>query len=178
MTNGKWGDELPPPAEPGGPAVTIEAINGYFKMGTGSQGHIIFTDEPPDMPPGKNWAPRPLDYFAMGMGFCHLTQVERYAQALKIEIKSAKMYVRMNISRSGSVLGQTMKAECHGFDVRLEIESDAPPEKIASCLRNAENACFAVQAVLNPTPISETLVVNGQEFSLEDFPAPATPAKV
>jgi uncharacterized OsmC-like protein len=172
---GPFGDHIAP--ERGNSVeVSLESIRGMLKVATGSQGHVVFSDEPPDFHGGTNLGPRPLDYFTMGLGFCHLTQIERYAEALKIDIANARMHVKMQIARSGSVLGQTMKAECLGFDVRVEVESTASPEQIASCLRNAEGGCYAVQAIANPVIINETLIVNGEEFDLAEFPPPAPPS--
>jgi hypothetical protein len=35
---------------------------------------------------------------------------------------------------------------------------------LAGVIRNAENGCFVLQALLNPVPVERTVIVNGAAF--------------
>jgi hypothetical protein len=40
-------------------------------------------------------------------------------------------------------------------------------------VRNAENGCFVMQALLNPVPVSSTVALNGSGLDLAAYPPPA-----
>lgn len=71
----------------------------------------------------------------------------------------------------GSVFQQTRESKLAKVDTHIEADSDDPPEMIAAVLRNASNGCHAEQALKRPTPVNETLTVNGAAFSVDDYPA-------
>lgn len=121
----------------------------------------VFADEGPRMG-GENSAPRPLTYFLLSVGFCALTQLHRYSEMMKIELRNPKVTVRSGFRTDGSVLRGTVKASTVDFEVDFEVESDDPPEKVSACVRAAESGCFVMQAVMNPTPVRRTLRLNGE----------------
>ncbi len=67
---------------------------------------------------------------------------------LKIPVRKARVHVRMRNKQEGSVLQGTVKASCLGVETQLELESDEPAERVAALVRNAENGCFTLQALL------------------------------
>lgn len=54
-----------------------------------------------------------------------------------------------------------MQAACLGFESHLDVESDEPPERVAALVRQAENGCFTMQALVNPVPFERTVTLNG-----------------
>jgi uncharacterized OsmC-like protein len=86
---------------------------------------------------------------------------------MKMEITSAKAHVTGRFSREGSVLAQTIQAHGDGVEVRLEVESPEEPAKVAGVLRNAEKGCFVMQALAQPTPVSSSVLLNGEEIDVE-----------
>jgi hypothetical protein len=70
------------------------------------------------------------------------------------------------------VLGQTIQGQSDGFETRLEVESDEPPERLAGLIRNAENGCYMLQTIRHPVPVQTEVLVNGTEFDLEAYPPP------
>jgi len=120
----------------------------------------VFSDEGPRMG-GENSAPRPLTYFLMAVGFCTLTQLHRYSEMMRITLRDPKITVRSGFRTDGSVLAGTVKASAVEFEVEFDVESDDPPEKVAACIQAAENGCFVMQSVLNPTPVKRTVRLNG-----------------
>ena len=124
----------------------------------------VFADEGPRMG-GENSAPRPLTYFLMSVGFCTLTQLHRYSDMMKITLRNPKVTVRSGFRTDGSVLRGTVKASTVDFEVEFDVESDDPPEKVAACIQAAENGCFVMQTIIEPTEVKRTVRLNGEVLS-------------
>lgn len=88
---------------------------------------------------------------------------------MKVKIDKARMHVRARVRQEGSVLGQTVRGSWPGIETRLEVESGEAPERLAGVIRNAENGCFVLQALLNPVPVLRAVFVNGAAFNPEIF---------
>ncbi len=80
---------------------------------------------------------------------------------MKVKIDKARMHVTAHVRQEGSVLQQTIRGSWPGIETRLELDSSEPPERLAGVIRNAENGCFVLQALLNPVPVERTVLVNG-----------------
>ena len=89
---------------------------------------------------------------------------------MKVNVTKARVHVAGHFRAEGSVLGQTIQGFCDGFETRLEVESDEPPERLAGMLRNAENGCYIMQTIHNPVPVQTEVVVNGDAFDIEASP--------
>ena len=94
-----------------------------------------------------------------------------YASNLNIKIREARMGITGFWRVAGSIFRQDRVSVMDRIETNLEIDSDADSELIAAVLRNASNGCHAEAAIKNPTPIQETLRVNGEPFDLGDHPA-------
>ncbi len=84
---------------------------------------------------------------------------------MKVPIKSARVHVKIDFARAGSVLAQTIEAGCDGVETILEVESDHAPETLKGVVRNAEAGCFVIQSIANPVPVSTTIKLNGEAIS-------------
>ncbi len=80
---------------------------------------------------------------------------------MKVVVNKARVHVTMRNKTEGSVLQGTVKASCLGIETRVELESDESPERIATLIRNAENGCFTMQALLEPVRFTSTITLNG-----------------
>jgi hypothetical protein len=80
---------------------------------------------------------------------------------MKVTVNKARVHVTMRNQQEGSVLQGTVKASCLGIETRLELESIEPPERVAAMVRNAENGCFTMQALLEPVRFTRTVALNG-----------------
>ncbi|OGQ75775.1 MAG: hypothetical protein A3G94_07375 [Deltaproteobacteria bacterium RIFCSPLOWO2_12_FULL_60_16] len=80
---------------------------------------------------------------------------------MKVSVSKARVHVSMRNRQEGSVLQGTVKTSCLGIETRLELESDEPPERVAALVRNAENGCFTMQALLTPVPFTRAVTLNG-----------------
>jgi organic hydroperoxide reductase OsmC/OhrA len=88
---------------------------------------------------------------------------------MKIDVTKARAHVTMRNKTEGSVLQGTVQATCLGFETKLELESDEPPERIQQLLRNAEHGCFTMQALLAPVSFQRTATLNGEPLALPDL---------
>jgi uncharacterized OsmC-like protein len=111
---------------------------------------------------GENTAPRPISYFLLSVGFCALTQLHRYGEMMKVELRNPKVTVKSKFRTDGSVLKGTIQAMPVDFQIKFEVESDAPPERVAACIDNAERGCYVIQAVVNPIPVAREVLLNGK----------------
>ena len=80
---------------------------------------------------------------------------------MKIEVRKARARVVMRNKQEGSVLAGSVHAACLGFETHLEVESDEPAERVGALVRQAENGCYTMQALLNPVPFERTVTLNG-----------------
>ena len=94
-----------------------------------------------------------------------------YASMLNIKIKEARMSITGFWRVAGSVFRQDRTSVMDRIETNIEVDSEADPELVAAVLRNASSGCHAEVAIVNPTPIEETLKLNGAAFSLDDHPA-------
>jgi hypothetical protein len=80
---------------------------------------------------------------------------------MKTPIQKARVHVTMRNKTEGSVLQGTVQAGCLGIETQVELESDQPPDHVAAVIRNAENGCFTMQALLAPVEVTLTITLNG-----------------
>jgi hypothetical protein len=97
-----------------------------------------------------------------------MTQIERYSQLMKVNITKVRAKAAVHFDITGSVLAGTIMAGAPKVETKYEIESPDDPARVAKMLRNAKNGCWVRAAVANPTPFVETLILNGEPFSLEE----------
>jgi len=151
--------------------VVAETEEGLKKKGTfvepeDLQKFTVHSDEGARLG-GGNTAPTPIGYFLLGAGFCALTQLSRYSEMMKVDIKFARITVRSHFLTEGSVLRETIKGSTDGFELDVEIDSDAPPERVAAVVRNAEAGCFVMQAIKNPTEVRTNVTLNGTAIDVD-----------
>ncbi len=125
----------------------------------------VFADEGPRLG-GENSAPRPLTYFLLSVGFCTLTQLHRYSEMMKVNLRDPKITVRSGFRTDGSVLRGTVKASTVDFEVEFDVESDDPPDRVAACIQAAENGCFVMQTIVEPTEVKRTVRLNGEALDM------------
>jgi len=104
-----------------------------------------------------------------------MTQLERYAQMMKVKLDSVKARVALSVAAEGSVLAQTVMARAEKIEVHYEVQSSEEPAKVAGLIRNARNGCYVRQTIDHPGLFHDTMTLNGKAFNPDDYPAPARP---
>ena len=79
----------------------------------------------------------------------------------RISFKSASIDQTSTFTRRGSILAGTIAAGSGGFEVRMEIDSDEPPERIAHLVRLARESCFTHGALTQPVLVTTSISLNG-----------------
>ncbi len=101
-----------------------------------------------------------------------MTQLERYAQMMKVDLKKAQAHIALHVGAEGSVLAQTVQARADKIEIHYELESDESPERIAGLIRNARNGCYVRQTMYRPGLFHDSINLNGQPFDPADYPPP------
>ncbi len=89
---------------------------------------------------------------------------------LNITIAKVRMHITGQWRIEGSVFRQDRRSLMEKVEVDLDVESDADEKLVAAALRNARNGCHTEAALRDPTPVSETVKLNGADFDVEAFP--------
>ncbi len=89
-----------------------------------------------------------------------MTQVSRYGHMLKVSVTRMRMHVKASFRLTGSVLNDSIEGEMLGAETTLELESPDPPDRVARVVRNAEQGCFVMQALLRPVPVTGRTLLN------------------
>ena len=101
-----------------------------------------------------------------------MTQLEQYAQMMKIELGSVKAHVALHLAAEGSVLAQTVQARAEKIEIHYDIECQDEPSRVAGLVRNARNGCYVRQTVGRPELFQDTITLNGEPFNVDDYPPP------
>ena len=101
-----------------------------------------------------------------------MTQLERYAQMMKVQLENVRAHIALHVAAEGSVLAQTIQARADKIEIHYEIESTEEPAKVAGLMRNARNGCYVRQTIDRPGLFHDTINLNGQPFNMEDYPPP------
>lgn len=114
---------------------------------------------------GEDTAPPPLGYLSCGLAFCLLTHLTSYVRAKKLDIKTLKVEQRMRFSTTlvtDAEKAADIRGNCDALETYVVIDSDEPQDAIEELIRVSENACMALQSVVNQTPQTTTIRLNGQ----------------
>jgi uncharacterized OsmC-like protein len=143
----------------------VQALGGQLKRarveGEGLGTFYIYCDEPASIG-GANSAPAPLQFLAAALGFCLLTQLERYAPQHRVDLGSAEADIVARFVSDGSVLAGDIRSWCDGVEVSLQVQSKSPPGQVERLLELAERACYVTQSLLQPVPVSIRTSLNGE----------------
>jgi uncharacterized OsmC-like protein len=88
---------------------------------------------------------------------------------MKVKVDKMKIYITARFHAEGSVLRETIRSGGIGVDLRSEIISNDPPERVAALVRNAEAGCYIMQTIINPTPVTREFKLNGVAFDPESY---------
>jgi hypothetical protein len=84
----------------------------------------------------------------------------------KTRITKAKVRVLIHWYLTGSVIKGTVDSGCKEVETHLEVESDDEADKVRHAVRLAKKGCFAEQLVVRPVPLTGSIRINGEPFSL------------
>ena len=83
---------------------------------------------------------------------------------LKLELQDVRIDQRLDIYRTGSIRGGTIKSGARALSLEIDIVSDEPPERIVELVRVARESCFTHGALAEVVPVSASLSLNGRSL--------------
>ena len=100
-------------------------------------------------------APGGLALLSAGISFCYMTQLSRYIENMKMNIRSVRL-----VQFSSYVSGQTATVE--PIDTHLFLDGEAPDETHVQLLMIAAHTCYLHAAAKTPTDPNVRIFHNGQ----------------
>ncbi len=121
-------------------------------------GKIIMESDQPTNLGGGGTRPGPLHYCFFGLVSCYTATFAAMASMMGIELKklTARLEGNLNFSR---VFGLSQAPVMEKIHITLEVESDAPREKLEEIERLAYERCPAVYALSTPVNLDTSLEV-------------------
>ncbi len=105
----------------------------------------IATDEGP-FHGGDSSAPPPLAYFATGLVGCLMTQIRAFSKRLDVPINGVNVTGKCHWR--GTVVGRApYETEPIGFDLDIDIDSEASLDDLKRLIEAAKKGCFIEQTL-------------------------------
>jgi len=104
---------------------------------------------------GKEAAPSGLALLSAGIAFCYMTQLSRYIENMKMNIRAVRL-----VQFNPYVAGQ--KATVEPIDTHLFLNGEAPEETHLQLLTIAARTCYLHAAAKTPTEPKVRIVYNGE----------------
>ena len=100
-------------------------------------------------------APSGLALLSAGISFCYMTQLTRYIENMKMNIRSVRL-----VQFAPQVSGQIAAVE--PIDTHLFLDGEAPDETHVQLLTIAARTCYPHAAAKTPTDPNVQIIHNGQ----------------
>lgn len=115
----------------------------------------LATDEGP-FHGGDGTAPPPLALFTAGLTGCLMTQIRAFAKRLKIEISAVNVGARLHWKGEQNGNDPYISAPV-GFNLDVEIDSEASDENLLRLLEAAKKGCFLEQTLAQSNIVTHRL---------------------
>ena len=94
-----------------------------------------------------------------------LTQFARLSEQTKLTYRKASVSQTTNFIRGGTVLGGDIYGEPSDLVTNIEFDSDQPADAVARVVSMAEQSCFAIQSMMQNTPVTATATLKGEALA-------------
>jgi uncharacterized OsmC-like protein len=92
--------------------------------------------------------------------------VSQVATKKRLSIRNERVNVTGFFHEQGSVLKGDAEGFCDGFEVEISLETDEPPEKIASLIQMSRKMCFTEKALTGSVEVRVSQNINGKRTEL------------
>lgn len=133
--------------------VTNEAIQPFQVT------RMLATDEGP-FQGGEDTAPTPLEYFLTGLVGCLMTQIRVFAKYLRIDLQDLEVGCTAQWEALRDAVGP-YQARPVGFEITIDITSEAPAEQVAELVAASRRACFVEATLAQANDVKHNLRLNG-----------------
>ena len=121
--------------------VDTKSGNGILCEVTTQDGHVFHTDEP-EARGGTDTAAAPLLYFTASLAACQTVQIHKVAKAMRLEHGAIDIHCETITDRIPGLAGGDNKVmRFCSADMVVDIETDAPRDKVERLMKLAEDQC-------------------------------------
>ena len=115
---------------------------------------------------GEGTAPLPLAYFCTGLVTCLMTQIRAFSKRLKINIRGVDVtaIIRWQAKSKGR---DPYEASPLGFQLDVDMDSDASFEEQSRLLEAAKKGCFIEATLANPIHVKHRIKSNGNFIGVD-----------
>ncbi len=116
---------------------------------------------------GTDTAPPPLGYLSAGIAFCLLTHLSAFIRSKGLDIRHLKIEQRTKFATTLVTDAEDegdFRGVCEGVETHIVVEGEHDADDIRQLAQASENACMAMQAIMNATPTNTTLYLNGSKI--------------
>lgn len=116
---------------------------------------------------GTDLAPPPLSYLSAGIAFCLLTHLTAFVRSKQLNVSSLKIEQRTRFSTTLVTDAEEegdFRGRCEGVETHIIVVGDHTPDEIRQLAQESENACMAMQSIMNATPTDTTIYLNGESI--------------
>jgi uncharacterized OsmC-like protein len=120
--------------------VDVKSANGILCNVTTQDGHVFATDEPAERG-GTDTAAAPLLYFTASLAPCQTVQIHKVAKAMRLAHGAIAIHVETTTDRVPGSAGDTTVMRFCAAHMVVDIETDAPRDKVERLMKLAEDQC-------------------------------------
>ena len=91
-----------------------------------------------------------------------LTPFARLSEQTKLSYRKASVSQTTKFVRGGSILAGDIYGEPGGIVTNIDVGSDEPADKVANIVKLAEQSCFALQSMMQNTPVTASATLKGK----------------
>lgn len=111
---------------------------------------------------GEDTAPTPLEYFLTGLVGCLMTQIRVFAKKLAIDVSDLEVGCSAKWDAVADPVGP-YQARPAGFEISINLTSDAPADKVKDLIAASKRACFVEATLAQANDIKHSLRINDGE---------------
>ena len=118
----------------------VTSANGIRCEVSVAGGHSFATDEPAERG-GTDTAAAPLLYFTASLATCQTVQIHKVAKAMRLEHGAINIHCETTTDRIPGIAGDTKVMRFCAAHMVVDIETDAPRDKVERLMKLAEDQC-------------------------------------
>lgn len=120
------------------PDGTYECLREQYAQSSSSWTFIV--DDNPD--PAQQIAPDAGSYFAIGLAFCFMTQIGRFAHMAKYDLDGYRVVQDLHFTLGGASGGRGVGGTGDPVETHIFIDTDIGVDAVREVVRVAEKTCF------------------------------------
>lgn len=84
------------------------------------------------------------------------------SEQTKLTYHKASVSQTTQFVRGGSILAGDIYGAPGGIVTNIDVDSDEPADKVANIVKLAEQSCFAIQSMMQNTPVTASATLKGE----------------